>query len=84
MVILQVIPAGTELTFDYKDEEDRTRITDEMAHNIFKTHGYMPTRWSHFKSSPLGQSSHLTTRMKKIEHGSLVSFAEAEASKTSF
>ena len=26
-------------------EEDRTRITDEMAHNIFETHGYMPTRW---------------------------------------
>lgn len=41
---LQVIPAGTELTFDYKDEEDRTRITDEMAHNIFETHGYMPTK----------------------------------------
>lgn len=41
---LEVIPAGTELTFDYKDEEDRTRITDEMAHNIFETHGYMPTR----------------------------------------
>ena len=53
---LQVIPAGTELTFDYKDEEDRTRITDEMAHNIL--------------SSPLGQNSHLTIRTKKIEHGS--------------
>lgn len=41
---LQVIPAGTELTFDYKDEEDRTPITNDMAHKILQKHGYMPTR----------------------------------------
>ncbi len=40
----EAIPAGTELTFDYKDEDDRGVITDERAEEIFKEHGYHPTR----------------------------------------
>lgn len=40
----QVIEAGTELTFDYKDEDDRGVITDEMADDIYQKHGYRPTR----------------------------------------
>lgn len=38
------IRAGTELTFDYKDEDDRAIITDEMADAIETKHGYRPTR----------------------------------------
>lgn len=38
------IPAGTELTFDYKDEDDRRIITDEQADGIEIEHGYRPTR----------------------------------------
>ncbi|KAI4219542.1 MAG: hypothetical protein LQ349_008322, partial [Xanthoria aureola] len=41
---LQEIPAGTELTFDYKDEDDRTVITDEQAQKVHKTKGYMPQK----------------------------------------
>lgn len=37
------IPAGTELTFDYKDEDDREIITDEMADAIKTKYGYQPT-----------------------------------------
>lgn len=40
----KAIPAGTELTFDYKDEDDRGVITDEKANEIFLQHGYHPTR----------------------------------------
>ncbi|MCJ1266160.1 hypothetical protein MMC22_006042 [Lobaria immixta] len=38
------IPAGTELTFDYKDEDDREIITDEQANAIHAKYGYQPTR----------------------------------------
>ncbi|MCJ1469168.1 hypothetical protein MMC07_007801 [Pseudocyphellaria aurata] len=40
----EFIPAGTELTFDYKDEEDRDIITDEMADAIEAKNGYRPLR----------------------------------------
>ncbi|KAL8897930.1 MAG: hypothetical protein Q9192_002333, partial [Flavoplaca navasiana] len=39
---LEEIPAGMELTFDYKDEDDRTVITDEQARQVQETKGYMP------------------------------------------
>ncbi|KAL8662201.1 MAG: hypothetical protein Q9168_008294 [Polycauliona sp. 1 TL-2023] len=41
---LEEIPAGTELTFDYKDEDDRTVITDEQARQVEKSKGYMPAK----------------------------------------
>ncbi|KAL8989221.1 MAG: hypothetical protein Q9169_008405, partial [Polycauliona sp. 2 TL-2023] len=41
---LEEIPAGTELTFDYKDEDDRTIITDEQARQVQKNKGYMPQK----------------------------------------
>ncbi|KAL8847044.1 MAG: hypothetical protein Q9221_007904 [Calogaya cf. arnoldii] len=41
---LEEIPAGTELTFDYKDEDDRTVITDEQARQVQKNKGYMPQK----------------------------------------
>ncbi|KAL9123606.1 MAG: hypothetical protein Q9217_006977, partial [Psora testacea] len=40
----QPIPRGTELTFDYYDEEERTVITDEMADEIEEYKGYRPTK----------------------------------------
>ncbi|KAL8763026.1 MAG: hypothetical protein Q9203_007468 [Teloschistes exilis] len=39
---LEEIPAGTELTFDYKDEDDRSVITDEQALGVKARTGYMP------------------------------------------
>lgn len=36
------IPAYTELTFDYKDEDDRSVITDERALELKKELGFMP------------------------------------------
>ncbi|KAL8902704.1 MAG: hypothetical protein Q9171_007618 [Xanthocarpia ochracea] len=41
---LEALPAGTELTFDYKDEDDRTVITDEQARQVQKSKGYMPQK----------------------------------------
>ncbi|KAL8737095.1 MAG: hypothetical protein Q9181_002015, partial [Wetmoreana brouardii] len=41
---LEEIPAGTELTFDYKDEDDRSVITDQQALEVKKRDGYMPQR----------------------------------------
>ncbi|KAL8800439.1 MAG: hypothetical protein Q9182_005192 [Xanthomendoza sp. 2 TL-2023] len=41
---LEEIPAGTELTFDYKDEDDRSIITDEEAHLQKTRDGYMPQK----------------------------------------
>ncbi|KAL8693255.1 MAG: hypothetical protein Q9218_001889 [Villophora microphyllina] len=38
------IPAGTELTFDYKDEDDRSIITDQQALALKDEGGYMPQR----------------------------------------
>ena len=38
------IPPGTELTFDYKDENDRGIITDEMADAVEREHGYRPAQ----------------------------------------
>ncbi|KAL8766781.1 MAG: hypothetical protein Q9209_006520 [Squamulea sp. 1 TL-2023] len=38
------IPAGIELTFDYKDEDDRSIITDEEAWQKQKRDGYMPQK----------------------------------------
>ncbi|KAI4195829.1 MAG: hypothetical protein LQ350_006975, partial [Teloschistes chrysophthalmus] len=39
---LEEIPAGTELTFDYKDEDDRSIITDAEAREVQARDGYMP------------------------------------------
>ncbi|KAL8712342.1 MAG: hypothetical protein Q9220_003493 [cf. Caloplaca sp. 1 TL-2023] len=41
---LEEIPAGTELTFDYKDEDDRSVITYEQAMKVKDVKGYMPQR----------------------------------------
>ena len=41
---LEAIPAGTELTFDYKDEDDRSIITHEQALEVQKRDGYMPQK----------------------------------------
>ena len=38
------IPAWTELTFDYKDNEDTEKITDEMADKIERENGERPTK----------------------------------------
>ena len=38
------IPKGTELTFDYYDEEEETFISDEMAKDFEKEKGYRPTK----------------------------------------
>ena len=38
------IPAGTELTFDYLDEDDRTLITDKMADELTEMKGYRPSK----------------------------------------
>ena len=40
----EAIPRGTELTFDYYDEEERTVITDAMADEIEREKGYRPTK----------------------------------------
>ena len=37
---IEFIPAGTELTFDYQDSDDRTVITKEMAKEMEKEKGY--------------------------------------------
>ena len=39
---IQEISADTELTFDYKDEDDRGVITDEMADILERDQGYRP------------------------------------------
>ncbi|KAL9002228.1 MAG: hypothetical protein Q9188_004826, partial [Gyalolechia gomerana] len=39
---VDAIPAGTELTFDYKDEDDRSVITHEQALEVQRRDGYMP------------------------------------------
>ncbi len=41
---IEEIPAGTELTFDYKDENDRGIITDAMADAVEREKGYRPAR----------------------------------------
>lgn len=41
--IEEILP-GTELTFDYKDEDDRDVITDEMADEVEREKGYRPAR----------------------------------------
>ncbi|KAL9594678.1 MAG: hypothetical protein Q9219_006898, partial [cf. Caloplaca sp. 3 TL-2023] len=38
------ISAGEELTFDYKDEDDRSIITHEQALEVEKRDGYMPQK----------------------------------------
>jgi len=38
------IPAGTELTFDYKDEDDRAVITEEMADKAGRLKSYRPAK----------------------------------------
>ena len=40
----EAIPKGTELTFDYHDEEDGIVMTDEMADQVEKERGNRPTR----------------------------------------
>ncbi|KAL8826798.1 MAG: hypothetical protein Q9170_007266 [Blastenia crenularia] len=40
----QAIPAGTELTFDYKDEDDRSVITQAQALELHQRDGYMPQK----------------------------------------
>lgn len=41
---LEEIPAGKELTFDYKDEDDRSVITHEQALEVQRRDGYMPQK----------------------------------------
>ena len=41
---LDEIRAGTELTFDYKDENDRTVITEEKVDRIERERGYRPAK----------------------------------------
>ncbi|KAL8644142.1 MAG: hypothetical protein Q9210_007404, partial [Variospora velana] len=41
---LEEIPAGTELTFDYKDEDDRSIITYDQALEVERRDGYMPQK----------------------------------------
>ena len=38
------VPAGEELTFDYKDENDRDVITDQKAEEVAKKQGYKPQK----------------------------------------
>lgn len=38
------IAAGTELTFDYKDEDDNNVITEEMADEVERKQGYRPAK----------------------------------------
>ena len=38
------IPAGTELTFDYKDDDDRLKITDAMANEMERKNGERPIK----------------------------------------
>jgi len=38
------IPAGTELTFDYKDEDARDVITEEAAEEVERKMGYRPAK----------------------------------------
>ena len=40
----EAIPRGTELTFDYLDDEDTITMTDEMADEVERAKGYRPTR----------------------------------------
>lgn len=41
---IEDIPSATELTFDYKDENDRGIITDEMADVVERDKGYRPAK----------------------------------------
>ncbi|KAL8746897.1 MAG: hypothetical protein Q9190_001128 [Brigantiaea leucoxantha] len=41
---IEEIPAGTELTFNYKDEDDTAPITEERADEIEKREGYRPQK----------------------------------------
>ena len=41
---LDNIPAYTELTFDYKDQEDSEKISEEMVEEITRAKGQEPTR----------------------------------------
>lgn len=41
---VEAIPAATELTFDYKDEDDRSVITHEQALEVKHRDGYMPQK----------------------------------------
>ena len=41
---IEDIPSGTELTFDYQDENDRGIITDEMADAMKREKGYPPAK----------------------------------------
>lgn len=41
---VEEIAPGTELTFDYKDEDDRDIITDKMADEVEREKGYRPAR----------------------------------------
>ena len=41
---IEDIQPGTELTFDYKDENDREVITDQMADEAEREKGYRPAR----------------------------------------
>lgn len=41
---IEEIEPGVELTFDYKDEDDRDIITDKMADEVEKEKGYRPSR----------------------------------------
>ncbi|KAL8932733.1 MAG: hypothetical protein Q9211_006152 [Gyalolechia sp. 1 TL-2023] len=41
---MEAIPAGSELTFDYKDEDDRSIITHEQALEVQRRDGYMPQK----------------------------------------
>ena len=40
----EVIPKGTELTFDYMGDEDDTPITEKRANEIEKEKGYRPAK----------------------------------------
>ena len=41
---IEAIAPGTELTFDYKDSENREIITEEKADAMEKKNGYRPSR----------------------------------------
>ena len=41
---IEDIPAGTELTFNYLDDDDETPISDEIAAKMAKKRGQEPTR----------------------------------------
>ena len=41
---IEEVPANTELTFDYKDEDDRSIISDAEALEVKHRDGYMPQK----------------------------------------